>query len=69
MLTLENIGLNEQDENEIVISFSYEGIGMDFRGQIKMSKDDWIASKLAEEDDSEMIERLVQRELNHWINR
>lgn len=66
MLTLENIGLNDS-EDTVVISFSYEGEHMEFKGKMKISKEKWIASKISGEADEDMIDGILQRELNYMI--
>ncbi|WML44075.1 hypothetical protein [Neobacillus sp. PS3-40] len=65
MLTLENIGLNE--DGVVEISFSYEGESVNFKGQMKMTPKEFMASR--GHGDVYLAECILQRELNWWINK
>jgi hypothetical protein len=66
MFTLENILLNEEDE--LVISFSYERGNVWFEGEIKTTKEQFIASH---HDDDELlldyINSVLQREFDFLV--
>lgn len=68
MITLENIRFKE-NKDQIIIDFSYEGIGMNIdRGQLKMSKDCWVECKKNGVPDEVMIQRLFENEFSYLID-
>lgn len=65
MITLEDIVL--ENKETIVIAFSYEGENMEFKGNMRIGKENWIESKLCQEDDIDMIKGIVYQELMGWV--
>ncbi|MEH6957778.1 hypothetical protein [Neobacillus drentensis] len=67
MLTLKNIGLN--DEDIVVIDFNFEGKKVNFSGQITLSKEKFVnCHKNGDTYLHSYVETTLQQELIHWVN-
>jgi hypothetical protein len=67
LLTLENIGLEEGNEDNVVIDFSFEGERMEIKhGQMKMTTEEWIASRAMGDD--YMVNQIIANELKHFLS-
>jgi hypothetical protein len=67
VLTLNNIGLN--DEGVVVINFAYEGENITFDGEMKLTQEQYIESyHNGDEYLHEFVEYTLQRELHRWMN-
>jgi hypothetical protein len=67
LLTLKNIGLEEGNEDNVVIDFSFEGNRMQIKhGQMKMTTEEWIASRSI--GDEKMVNRIIENELKHFLS-
>ncbi|WP_404443486.1 hypothetical protein LG307_14860 [Sutcliffiella horikoshii] len=64
MITLKNIGLDENEE-KVIVDFTYEGNHMDFKGKLKMTPHEYLASR--EYGDLAMMEGIIQTELEEWL--
>ncbi|MGD6831415.1 hypothetical protein ACQCT5_04595 [Sutcliffiella halmapala] len=64
MITLENIGLDE-NEDKVIVDFTYDGDQMEFKGKLKMTQDEFVESR--KYGDLFMLESIVRNELNAWL--
>jgi hypothetical protein len=65
LLTLNNIELDEYMD-EVVIRFTYEGDNVEFKGTMRLSPEEFLASR--EQGDEYLVNCILQRELHWWIN-
>lgn len=64
MITLENIGLDDNEE-KVIVDFTYEGNHMELKGKLKMTPLQYLASR--EYGDLAMVEGIIQTELEEWL--
>lgn len=64
MITLNNIGLDE-NQDKVIVDFTYEGDQMEFKGKSKMTQVEFVESRKF--GDLFMLENIVKNELATWL--